>query len=645
MSKHFVLYGVVVLCTITLPVFSMAQTMGKFGEIEQWERDLKVCDFDTEADAAVLLSEGRSDYDDHYQLITTYHVRIKILRESGIDRASISIHYQSDNNYQYVSDVTAKTFNTNENGLVEEFEVEKKSVYRKQLNKYFSTVTFAFPRVKVGSIIEYSYRKISKSYWALHDWTFQDRIPVYRSSYKLNVVPNLVFTWSVQKSPDYQIKIDQHKQDGDIFFEMKNIAGLDDEPYMDSRNDYEQRVDFQISSFQGMAGTSKYMATWAEVCHTLNTDESFGRQTRVNVKEADDYIKLSVNGKDPMTRMRLVHDLIRNNVQWDHVNSLYAVDGVKTTWSKKSGSSASVNLLLVNALKSAGLEAYPMLVSERGNGKINESTPFIDQFNAVYAAVVIDGRNYYLDARDQYTPAHLIPTDILNTTAFIVNARSGQLIHIADDKTKYSSTIFVEETLGEDASLIGWVNTVYSEYARDYAMHEYGGRQEEYVKNNFRNKVTDISIDSFEFENLDDDTMMLKQKFAFSAGAEESGEYRLLSLNTFSEYRTNPFLKENRFSNINFGYAKSVKIITLIHLPENVSVDAVPKNISMTNQSKTIRFTRQLSINKEKTITSIITVNLGQSWFERDQYPELREFYKKMVDFLNEQVVLKTVSR
>lgn len=91
---------------------------------------------------------------------------------------------------------------------------------------------------------------------------------------------------------------------------------------------------------------------------------------------------------------------------------------------KKSGTSGEINLILVNLLKEAGLEAYPMLVSERFHGKVNVAYPFIEQFNSVFACVIINNKKHYLDATDKAIAPHLTPSSILNTTAFLVNRKA-----------------------------------------------------------------------------------------------------------------------------------------------------------------------------------------------------------------------------
>ena len=103
----------------------------------------------------------------------------------------------------------------------------------------------------------------------------------------------------------------------------------------------------------------------------------------------------------PEEKMKSVFNYVRNNMVWNNMYSMYTTRGVKDAWQTKSGNSGEINLLLINLLKKAGLETYPMLVSERFDGKVDKSYPFMDQFNSVFACVIISNKKYYLDATDK----------------------------------------------------------------------------------------------------------------------------------------------------------------------------------------------------------------------------------------------------
>ncbi len=125
---------------------------------------------------------------------------------------------------------------------------------------------FTFPSVKAGSIVEYRFQSTMKHYGGLEDWFFQRDIPVVLSKYMLYIVPGYEFTYQVHKNSNYEIKVVPEAKEGRVFFEMHNIPGLDDEPYMDARRDYTQRVMFQLSGYgSGSSNKRIYITSWDEL--------------------------------------------------------------------------------------------------------------------------------------------------------------------------------------------------------------------------------------------------------------------------------------------------------------------------------------------------------------------------------------------
>src|SRR5688572_19915865 len=143
-------------CLMTMSVD--AQEFSDVIVIKPEEIQMKECSFDPEADAVVLMHEAYADHDDRYRLITNHRVRLKILKEKGVSNADIRIPFYSKENFESVEVIRGRIYNETANGLLQFMDLEKKSVYKKNINKYWSEVVFTFPSVKVGSIIEYTYK-------------------------------------------------------------------------------------------------------------------------------------------------------------------------------------------------------------------------------------------------------------------------------------------------------------------------------------------------------------------------------------------------------------------------------------------------------------------------------------------------------
>lgn len=615
-------------------------TLPEFGDITPDEKALTECPFDKEADAVVIFDEASSDHNDEHNLITMRRIRMKILKQKGVRYGDIEIVYHSKDDGEYVGDIEAYTCNYN-GAMADIKKVTSSSIYRKKINEIFSVVKIAMPDVKPGSIIEYKYTTTAKHYGYLDDWYFQKELPVMHSHFSLVILPNTEFAYQVHKSDQLPVVIKQDKGSGRIYFEMNNIAGLRDEPYMDAEKDYLQHVEFQLSGYQGVfGGTTKYMTTWDEVTRELMSRPEFGGQLNKNLSNSDELINAVKMLPSAYDKMAKVYDYVEKNFTWNGIRSLRTVEGVKDTWEKKKGSSGDINLLLINLLKEAGLEVYPLLVSERGNGKVNAEYPFVDQFNKVMAYVLIDNRKYILDAVGPYTPPFMIPFSVINTKAFIVNRKKGGIITLTETAKKDRNLVIIQAKVTEAGAMQGDASIESSDYARLTRLRAWEQSREQFREHYLTSYQTGLHVDSLVVNNIDNDSMDLEQKFHFTVPPTESGDYKLVNLNLFSGIAKNPFISDIRFTNIDYGCLQFQTVIEQIELPSTLKVDGLPKNIRMIMPDTSIILSRMIIL-KDNILSVRFSIETKRSVFTADEYDYVRNFYKKMAEIMNEQIVLK----
>ena len=138
------------------------------------------------------------------------------------------------------------------------------------------------------------------------------------------------------------------------------------------------------------------------------------------------------------------------------------------------------------------------------------------------------------------------------------------------------------------------------------------------------------------------DTLPLKQSFNFTYDLNNTDNYLLFSPNIFTTLHTNPFLGEGRTSAIDFGYTNSHVIVGTYKIPPGYKVESLPKDANMIIADKSIRFKRILAQDDES-IQLKYEIFINRTKFSVSEYPDLHEFYKKMYDLLNEQIVLKKI--
>jgi hypothetical protein len=427
-------------------------------------------------------------------------------------------------------------------------------------------------------------------------------------------------------------------------FTMSKVPALKDEAYISCDEDYLQQVTPLMIAvdFPGSPRRS-LLRTWPGIIKELMEDEDFGVQLKKNIPRTSDLDALLAAGTDPYKKMVIIHDYVKKNMQWDEVYSIWALDGVKPAWRDKKGTAGEINLILVNLLKDADLNAHPVLVSTRNNGRVNTGVPGYDQFDKVMAYVTINENNYVLDATDKYTPANLIPYDVASTEGLVIEkiaTNEWGWKTLWDPKNIFSNTTFLNVEIDGKGKMNGAAQVTSSGYSRVIRLNKLKEGKEKFTEAWLNTNKEDIKIDSLAFTNEAIDSLPLIQDIKFEKKINSSGDYNYFSVNLFSGLDKNPFIAEQRFSDIFFGANQKYTITGNFFIPENYQFEALPKNIKMMLPDTSVIFLRVASVS-ENMLAVRIVLEFKQPVYSYQDYDYFREFYKKMFEMLNEQFVFK----
>ncbi len=640
-----------------LTLFSCAYTFAQkdvpaFGKIDKADLEMNECSFDKAAEAMVLFDVGEVYCDFNLNSATgsyvrselTRHVRIKILNDKGLDFANIKIPYYSADNIEDIANLTAQTINLDASGNIVYTKVEKNLIYRKKKNKRYSEVIFTFPEVKKGSIIEYRFVDRAQNLNAVSNWYFQKAIPVKFSRYIMNFPPELTMAASAKGSLPREFK-DELKGSRNIqTFTMKEIPALRNEPYISCNEDYLQQV-VPMSRSLDIPGqpTIDLLRTWPGIIKQLMEDEDFGMQLNKNIPRTSDLDAMLLKIQDPYQKMVIIHDYVRKNMKWNEYYGIWASDGVKSAWKDKKGTSGEINLILVNLLKDAGLSVHPVLVSTRSNGLVNVGIAGFSQFDKVMAYVEIDKKIYVLDATNKYAPVNLVPEDVIYSEGLVIEKIAaggwGWKMLWNPDKL-YKNTTIVMADIDDKGVMKGEASIASFDYSRLEKVPVLKKGKKDFIEQFLSSKNTGFTVDSVSIENEDLDSMPLNQHVNFTSKANSSGDYHYFSANLFSGLETNPFIADNRSSDIFFGSNQKYLLIGRFSIPEGYKFDELPKNIKMIMPDTSIVFSRAMQVTGND-VAVRIQLEIKRPLYTVDEYPYFQEFYKKLFEMLNEQIVFK----
>lgn len=646
---------VLFLITVCFMNPSNAQTQA-FGKVDIADLELKACDFEKDANAMVLFDKGDLYFDQQFNIVMERHRRIKIFNDKGKSEANIRIPFYGGNRLESVTDIQVETINET-NGKPEITKLEKKLIYTENIDKARTAIVFAFPNVKAGSVIEFKYRWQTDYVWNFPDWLFQGDIPTRYS--ELNTqVPDIFFYKTQTRTSKPYVKNTSGSEARSLgtgqdvvtysvnnqLRAQANVPSLQDEPYMRSKADNLQGVYFQLTSIRPIGGfVHNYNETWNKIGNTVCEDEDFGAQLRKKLKDEELICAKAKTLKTDEEKIAYVFNEVKNRMKWNDVDLWYTNDGISKAWEKKSGNSTEINLVLYHLLKQAGLNVLPMIVSTRDHGRVNPYYPNLHQFNRTVAYIPVDStKHYILDASSKYNCYNEIPDELLNSYGFHINKddKLYDLLFI-DKRQPARKAVFLKANILADGKMEGTAEINNFSYHKLNTVEKYKKDGEDKYKTFLKDNDNNLTISSLKFENMDVDSLPLSQTIDFKLALTGSdGDYIYFNPNMFLSMRSNPFLSENRASDIDFGYQNLYSINGNYKIPAGYKTEGLPKNITLMMPDQSISF-RRLIGEEDGLIQVSYMISYKKSIFFKENYAELHEFYKKMYEMLNEQIVLK----
>ena len=618
-----------------------------FGQVDKSELLMTECDFEKGAAAMVIFDEAESSFRLNLSSPslpffeqTDHRIRIKIFNQKGFENANIRIRYPSFNKNISIIHLNAQTYNLDASGNIVVTKVDKASIYDQKINSRYSEKIFAFPEVKAGSVIEYSYTLDNAS---RGEWYFQKSIPVQFSRFIIDFPPELVVTVTPNCSlPLYQGKSDRKGVGNYSWYTMEKLPGLANEPFMSCREDYLQRLETRLIALDFPNYPRRNLIrTWPGIIKELVEDEDFGKQLKRNIPRTSDLEVLLQAVSDDYTKMCIIHKYVRNNMEWNKYDNIWALDGVRSAWKDKKGTSGEINLILINLLRDAGLKASPILVSTRENGIINTGVAGYSQFNKVLAYVQLKGKTYVLDATEKVTPSYLIPSDVMASEGLLIEKPDtyewGWKVLWDEDHQK-KNTVMLNAEIDESGAMKGFATVTSYDYEKIDRLQLLKAGPDK-LKESIVAKQ-EINIDSFIVADAEVDTLPLLQTFKFASATSSSGDYRYFSTNNFAGLNENPFIKDERKTDIFFGPKQQYLIVGNIFLPDGYQMEELPKNIKLITSDTGIVFERHASYSNGFLYVNI-SLEFRNPYYTPDSYPEFREFYKKLFELLNEKFVYR----
>ncbi|MBC2845462.1 DUF3857 domain-containing protein [Winogradskyella flava] len=605
---------------------------------------------DSTANALVIYDYGNSFIDkETFWLRCQVKQKIKILKAEGIDRGEIEVKlYKGKSSKERIKNIKGATYNSENDEMVKTI-LEPSAIFREE-NENYTLVKFVLPKVKVGSVITYSYETQSRFITKYQPWYFQGPDPVLYSEYNTSIPANY----------DYHVKLVGGRllDVNDVTIEynclevgrggaadctirkyvMTDIPAYKPESYTTTSLNYISRIEYELNEVKRFdGGVDKLSKTWDDVDKELKTDADFGRQIgkRSLVKNLLPSDIMSI--EDQLEKAKTIYQFVLENYTWNGKSERYDVS-VKELLKEKNGSVFEINILLENLLNSEGFQVYPVLISTRENGLPTTIYPILTDFNYLILKTTINGKDYFLDATDPYLEFGELPFRCLN--------QYGRLMDFENESSwedikpqGYSLRSHRVNLNFEDDAFFGKVESKFTGY------HSHGPKQG-YLENPIAykegkiNSNADFLIENHEVLDFDKTKSDFKEILELSIEPEIIGNKIYLNPFIFKFFTENPFKLEERSYPIDFGYKDIYSYSMKLHLGENLKVAEIPSNISqkLPNNSGTFIFNVESNGNNE--LTLYFKVKFDLAIYAPEYYDYLKKFMSQVVENQNNTTIV-----
>lgn len=623
----------------------------EFGEIEKAALEEVRYEKDSTT-AAVFLYKFRHSYfqfgTDGLRLITEVHERIKIYDQNGLEYATKVVDlYQRGSKKERASAIKGYTYNLVD-GKVQVTKLGKESYFRLEQSENNNQLKISMPKAKVGSVIEYKYKIYSPFYSNIDEFVIQDDIPAKKVDAVMTMLQyfkfNILSKGFLKIQPVKAVRRDR-STDLDlttIYIQEDHVPALKKEGYVSNIENYRSTFKFEITSIRAPNYSENLARTWEDVAKIIYKNTSFGYQlARTNYFESD--LDAQLEGiSDAEKKITTVQEFVKKKVKWNKRRGVLAYSGVRKAYKEGVGNVADVNLILVAMLRHAGLDAQPVLVSTRDNGI--PLYPTLEGFNYVIAAVKLDEDYMLLDATETYSLPNVLPKRVLNWDGRIITKEGNSFrINLMPTKTSLFG-VFMNATVNDDGSVEGKLKQRYTNQNSLKLRSEYYATDKDAYLEQLELKNKGIEISGHELRDDDDLSKPVTQYYDFfreDMVGSSSGKLYLVPMLHLATYQ-NPFKTEKREYPVYFAFPWVERYIINIKIPDGYEVGFLPESTSISLPNGLGAFKYDISVNLNTLILNT-SVNINSSVIDHAMYPELKEFFKNIVEKQTEQVVLKKI--
>ncbi|MDG1276230.1 MAG: DUF3857 domain-containing protein [Algoriphagus sp.] len=633
----------IILCFLSVISFGVLAQTPKFGKANSNEINLTSVSFEPDADAVFLLKNGESRFFGNV-FETAHFGRMKILAEEGKSYADLRIRYYSgEKRIEEISGIKAQTINYVD-GKAEVTEVPKESIFDVSLDNGYREVRITFPKVQVGSILEYTYKETDKSITFIDGWTFQNNIPTLYSHYQITMTAGLQYRM-LSQGENLLNKGEKTESNGTYSWTLRNLYAFQEEPYMKNYRDYFDRVEFQLSKYAQGSEWEDVLSTWPALGDELIGYYREKGYYRSNPLEKE-LLAIELTGNNQTEIAQKVYYYLRDNFVIDGDDWIYPEQVLNQLLKSKKGTPAELMLTYMGILNSAGIECDPVLIGSKGYGRTDlVDFPFLNQFDEILLLAKLDGKFQYLDLSDRLAPFGYVDLEKHVKEGLHLQKETSKIVPVMINHN--SNTIYFAQTEYNPEKGLSIKNSIRENFYMGLQTAHHIERLQS------RNESLELFFDKDEsdemiIQNVTVENNLREKNFvtvSFETVLPNSENLDLIIFNPlrFSTFAKNPFTASYRVFPVDFQFAFNETYNTNVIIPEGYEVEDYPLAEQISIKGGYVTFTyAPTKVDGMLKITARLEVK--KPLIPVASYGDLKFFMESVASKLTAPVVLKKIA-
>ena len=601
---------------------------------------------------AIILFREVYRNDDRYTAHEDQYFRIKVFTEEGRKYANVEIPiFRGMGN---IVNVHARTIRPDGSAANFDGKVYEKSLMKARGRQYLAE-TFTLPDVEVGSILEYYYtidlheHLIFNSHWILNEELFTKAAKFSLKPY--NYAPYRI-RWSWQGLPPGIEPKDG--PDHIVRLEMANLPAFQTEDYMPPENELKSRVDFFYSDERWAGNLDKF---WANVGKKLYASVDKFVDKRGPMGSA---VAQIVSPNDPPeVKLQKIYDRVQQIRNTSYEVSKTAeeqkrenekvANNVEDIWKRGYGNGMQLTWLYLALVRAAGMEAYPVMVSDRRNYFFHHAASFDPtKLDANVVLVKLNGKDLYFDPGAAYTPFGLLQWTETGVEGLRLDKDGGSWIRTTlPDSAASRIQRTANLTLAETGDLEGKLTISFTGLEAMRRRVEERNQDEADRKRFLEEEAKQYVPAAAEIElttqpdwKSSSTPLVTEYHIRIPGWVAGSGRRAMLPVGLFSATEKNVFEHANRVHPIYFEFPFEKDDDVTIALPLGWKIGSLPQPAGLDRQAAIYSLKVEKS---ENTIHLTRKLSIDMLLVDTKYYTALRSFFQVVRTGDEEQVVLEPI--